>query len=134
MGVGRLMAGTDWQRQVGYQRVLRTGPHVVVSGTVGVQADGSIVAGGAYAQARRALERIKGDLQHAGAGLSDVVRTRIYVTDMKIWPEVARAHREVFSEHPPASTLVEVNGLILEEALVEIEADAILGQRVPTNR
>ncbi len=131
-GLRRSMASMDWQRDVGYQRVVRAGPHVVVSGTVGVKEDGSIAVGDAYAQARRALERIRGDLKQAGANMSDVVRTRIYVTAMKDWPEVARAHREVFGEHPPASTLVEVSGLILKEALVEIEADAILGQRVPT--
>lgn len=119
------MGSMDWQKQVGYQRVIRSGPHVWVSGTIGIQEDGRL-AGEAYAQARRALERIAADLKTVGCGPKEVVRTRIFVTDMDRWPEVARAHREMFAAHPPVSTLVEVHGLILDEALVEIEADAYI--------
>lgn len=98
-----------------------------VSGTAAVGPDGVIVApGDMYAQTKRCIEIIGAALDELGAGLADVRRTRVFVTDISRWEEVARAHREVFGEHPPAATMVEVTRLIDPAMLVEIEADAIV--------
>lgn len=112
-------SGSDFESAVGYSRAVRVGPHVAVSGTTG---PGPIDDIGA--QTREALRRIEIALNQAGATLRDVVRTRIYVTDIARWREVAVAHAEVFGEIRPAATMVEVAALIAPELLVEIEADA----------
>ena len=110
-------SGSQYESVVGYSRAVRVGPHVVVAGTT---ADGDDIA----AQTREALRRIEVALHEAGASLSDVVRTRMYVTDISQWQEVAAVHAEVFGEIRPVTTMVEVSALISPQLLVEIEADA----------
>jgi enamine deaminase RidA (YjgF/YER057c/UK114 family) len=112
-------SGSEYESLVGYSRAVRTGPFIAVAGTTG--AGGDIAA-----QARDALRRIEIALHEAGGSLADVVRTRIYVTDISLWQEVASVHTEVFGEIRPVSTMVEVSALIAPDLLVEIEADAYL--------
>ena len=124
-----IRSGAPWESEVGYSRAVRVGPHVMVSGTAPVGEDGKVVGvGDAYAQAKRCIEIIAGALEGAGAGLEDVVRTRMFVTDIECWPDVARAHQEAFREVMPATTMVEVSRLIDPAMLVEIEADAQLDE------
>ena len=125
----KVSTGAPWERIVGYSRAVRVGKQIWVAGTASVDADGEIYAAGdAYTQAVRCLEIIGQALNEVGAGLPDVVRTRIYVVDIADWQEVSRAHGEVFHEIKPASTLVQVAGLVNPEMLVEIDADAVLTQ------
>ncbi|MGI9247997.1 MAG: RidA family protein [Woeseiaceae bacterium] len=122
-----IVSGAPWESIVGYCRAVRVGPHIVVSGTAPVGKGGAVVGeGDAYIQARRCIEIIAKALGEAGAGLKQVVRTRMYVTDIEQWPDVARAHQEAFGMIMPATTMVEVNKLIDPAMLVEIEADAYL--------
>ena len=114
-------SGSEYEAAVGYSRAVRTGPYVAVAGTTGA---GDNVA----AQARDALRRIEIALQDAGAALSDVVRTRIYVTDIADWHDVGAVHAEVFGDIMPVATMVEVSALIAPELLVEIEVDAYVGE------
>ncbi|MFZ1177633.1 MAG: RidA family protein [Mycobacterium sp.] len=113
---------SDFESTVGYSRAVRVGPHVAVAGTTGAGPAGDIAS-----QTRDALHRIEVALQRAGAALTDVVRTRIYVTDIARWREVGAVHAEVFGAIRPAATMVEVSALISPELLVEIEADAYVG-------
>jgi enamine deaminase RidA (YjgF/YER057c/UK114 family) len=113
----RVSSGSDYESAVGYSRAVRAGSHIVVAGTTG---SGDTAA----EQAREALRRIDIALQKAGASLSDVVRTRIYVTDISTWKDVGAVHAEVFGEILPVTTMVEVSALISPELLVEIEVDA----------
>jgi enamine deaminase RidA (YjgF/YER057c/UK114 family) len=115
-------SGSDFESAVGYSRAVRVGPHVAVAGTTGAGPTGDIAA-----QTRDALRRIEIALQQAGAALTDVVRTRIYVTDISRWREVAAVHARTFGEIRPAATMVEVSALIAPEFLVEIEVDAYIG-------
>ena len=120
-------SAAPWEKIVGYSRAVRTGPFIAVTGCASVGPDGSLVgAGDAYVQARRCIEVISEVLEKAGASLDDVVRTRIFVTDIDQWEEVGRAHSEAFGDIMPATTMVEVSRLIDPEMLVEIEADAIV--------
>lgn len=120
-------SGAKWEEIVGYSRAVKVGNTVEVTGTVAVDNNGDVVApGDAYSQTRFVLEKIAGVLEKAGATLSQVVRTRIYVTDISRWEEFGRAHGEFFHDIRPCTTMVEVSKLISPEYLVEIEATAII--------
>jgi enamine deaminase RidA (YjgF/YER057c/UK114 family) len=122
-----ISSGTTWEEQVGYSRAVRVGNIIEVAGTTAVDEQGNVVGrGDPYRQTQFILSKIEKALIAAGASLKDVVRTRMYVTDMRHWGEIGRAHGETFREIRPAATMVEVQELIDPELLVEIEATAIV--------
>jgi len=123
----RVSSVSPYEDVIGFSRAVRVGDLVFVSGTVAWGPDGKLVGkGDVYAQAKQTLANIEGYLRQAGATLKDVVRTRIYLTDIGRWQEVARAHREAFGDVRPASSMLEISGLAEPEMLVEIEAVAVL--------
>lgn len=121
----RVFSGAPWEGEVGYCRALRAGSHIHVTGTAPVAEGGGVHApGDAYEQARRCWQIVAAAL----AGLPAVVRTRMFVTDITRWRDYGRAHREAFGAHPPATTMVEVRALIDPAMLIEVEADAVVGE------
>ena len=119
--------GTPWETVVGYSRAVRLGQFIFVTGTIAADETGRIIGGNdPYAQTVAAIRKIQAALQRAGGDLADVVRTRMFVTNIDHWQQIGRAHGEFFGRIRPATTMVEVKRLIVPEALVEIEADAVL--------
>jgi len=129
MRLTRVFSGAPWESKVGYCRAVKAGEHIYVSGTAPIDEEGQVFApGDAYLQARRCLEIMERALQELGCGRESVVRTRMFVTDVGRWEEYGRAHREFFSQHPPATSMVEVRSLIHPDMLIEIEVDAVRGE------
>ena len=125
MAVQRVFSGAPWESAVGYCRALRMGAQIWVSGTAPSDGKGGTYApGDGYAQTHRCLALIESALEELGASLADVVRTRLYVTDLDQWEAIAKAHQERFGDHPPTSTLIKVAGLINPDMVIEIEAEA----------
>jgi enamine deaminase RidA (YjgF/YER057c/UK114 family) len=125
-----IASGTPWEPVVGYSRAVRVGPHVYVSGTTATDETGAVVGvGDAGAQMRQALHNLVAALERSGATVRDVVRTRIFVTDIEAWRAIGEAHGEVFGGVRPATSMVEVRRLIHPDMLVEIEADAYVEDR-----
>jgi enamine deaminase RidA (YjgF/YER057c/UK114 family) len=118
---------TEWEPFVGYSRAVRVGNHIFVSGTTATDAAGAIVArGDAYAQTIQVLENLRVALERAGGSMADVVRTRMFVTDISRWQEYGRAHSEYFRDIRPVTSMIEVKALIDPFMLIEIEADALI--------
>lgn len=122
-----ISSGTKWEEQVGYSRAVKLGNYVFISGTTATDEHGAVVGeNDMYAQAKFVLQKIERVLKQAGAEMKDVVRTRMFVTDIKKWEEAGKAHAEFFKDIRPATTMVEVKALISPKLLIEIEVDAVI--------
>lgn len=127
----RTFSGVSWETIAGYCRAIRVGNNIYVSGTAPIDEEGNVFApGDAYGQTRYCLERIQKALEDLDSGCQDIVRTRLYVTDITRSAEYTRAHREFFHSHPPANTMVEVRALVDPEMLVEVEVEAACPNQV----
>ncbi len=128
MSFQRTFTQAPWEKKVGYCRALRAGDHVYVTGTAAVDEGGSTFApGDAYRQAKKCFEIIQESLAKLDVPMSKIVRTRMFVTDISQWSEIGKAHHEFFQNHPPTTSMIEVKQLIDPEMLIEIEADAFVG-------
>jgi enamine deaminase RidA (YjgF/YER057c/UK114 family) len=124
--VNRLFSGAPWEKTVGYCRAIKVQNSIYISGTAPIGANGKTAhPGNPYLQAKRCFEIIEETLKKFDTSIQSVIRTRMYVTDITLWEEFGRAHKEVFGEHPPVTTMVEVSSLIDSDMLIEVEADAI---------
>ena len=124
----KIRSGTKWEEKIAYSRAMRIDNFVVVSGTTAIDAEGNVVGvGDMYAQSRFALQKVVTALEQCGASPKDVIRTRIFMVDIKRFEEVGKAHKEVFGGIDPTTSLVEVSALLDPRLLVEIEVDAIVG-------
>jgi enamine deaminase RidA (YjgF/YER057c/UK114 family) len=131
--IERIASNTPWEPIFGYVRKVKAGDWLAISGTTATDERGLIVGGGQmYVQARQAMSNLKQHIESAGFSLAEVIRTRVFVTDISRFAEVARAHKETFGENPPASTIVEVRRLVHPDMLIEIEADAFRGADAAT--
>ncbi|MFH1747112.1 MAG: RidA family protein [Planctomycetota bacterium] len=130
MSFRRTYSNAPWEKRIGYCRAVRAGNHIYVTGTAPVAEDGTVHApGDGYAQARRCLELVCVALRELDADVRDIVRTRMFVTDIRRWEEYGRAHREFFGDSHPATTMVEVRALIDPDMLIEIEAEAFCSSK-----
>jgi enamine deaminase RidA (YjgF/YER057c/UK114 family) len=124
----RVFSGAPWESEVGYCRALRADDRIFVTGTAPMTPDGNVHAvGDGYAQAVRCIEILRQAVEELGGSMEHVTRTRMFVTDIDRWEEYGRAHNEVFHDHPPTTSMVEVSRLIHPDMLIEIEADAVVG-------
>jgi enamine deaminase RidA (YjgF/YER057c/UK114 family) len=125
--VQRISSGTEWEEQVGYSRAVRVGNEVKVAGTTATDENGDVVApGDPYEQTKQAIANVEAALADAGADLTDVVRTRLFVADIDDWEAIGEAHGEAFGDVRPVTTMVEVSRLIDEDLVVEVEANAVV--------